>query len=277
MNRKEYKEQLLEKIGRKEPVLFAAAGTGLSAKMYDIANVDSIVTTSAGDFVQNGFPSAISCMFYGDANRLNQKVMAEVIVRAGKTPVIAGIGAHDPFRRLQFLLEEWEKQGVFGVTNMPTVCVYDALRRAQLQSGGCGYEEEAQMIEAAAKAGFFTMANVAGAEDALRMCRAGADALVVNCGFTVGGLSGANGVTALTMEEMQQRVQLVVEAVRGIGSDVIVLATGGLLNSPERVQQLFDKTGVQGFLGGSAFERLPIERAVTMTVETYLGMRTKEI
>ena len=273
-NRAEWKERLCKKADSGEPVIFAAAGTGLSAKMYDISGVDGIVATGIGDFVQNGYPSAIGYMFYGDANALNQKVIGEVLVRAGEAPVIAGVGATDPFRNLRFMLEDLQKNGVKGIVNMPSVCVYDDLRRAQLQSGQFGYEEEAQMLELASEMGFFTVANVANAKDAERMCRAGADVLVVTCGFTVGGLSGTNAVTAMSMEDMIQNVREVLEVARTKGNQTLVLATGGLLNTVEAVQKLFEETGVHGFLGGSVFERLPIERAVTSTVKEYLTLST---
>lgn len=278
--RHEFSKEVLKKgfknrIAEKHPVIFAAAGSGLVARMYDISKVDAIVATGIGDFVQNGFPSAMGHMFYGDANKLNQKVTNMVTMRVRDTPVIAGVGATDPFRNQTVMLEDLIKKGVAGIVNMPTVCVYDELRRAQLQSGKFGYEQEVQLIKEASGMGLLTVANVANAQDAHRMVEAGADVLVVICGFTVGGLAGADAVTAMSMKEVTEKVQEVVETVKNLGSDAVVLATGGLLNKPEAVEALFKMTDVEGFLGGSAFERIPIEKNVAQAVYAYQELTTR--
>jgi predicted TIM-barrel enzyme len=65
------------------------------------------------------------------------------------------------------------------------------------------------------------------------------------------------------------------QAARDTRHDVIVVAHGGPLEDPESVQIAFDRTSVDGYLGASSIERLPVERAIASVVEQFQSLKLK--
>ena len=73
----------------------------------------------------------------------------------------------------------------------------------------------------------------------------------------------------MTLEQSCEHVQKLIELARSENPDIIYLAHGGPLSSPEDLQYLYDTTDAQGFLGASSAERIPVERAVVETVHQF--------
>ena len=54
-------------------------------------------------------------------------------------PVLAGVCATDPFRRMEYFLRQLETIGFCGVQNFPTVGLFDGNFRQNLEETGMGY------------------------------------------------------------------------------------------------------------------------------------------
>ena len=54
-------------------------------------------------------------------------------------PVLAGVSATDPFRRMAHFLKQLETTGFCGVQNFPTVGLFDGNFRQNLEETGMGY------------------------------------------------------------------------------------------------------------------------------------------
>ena len=55
-----------------------------------------------------------------------------------------------------------------------------------------------------------------------------------------------------------------------INPEILVLCHGGPIAMPEDARYVLSKTkGVQGFFGASSVERLPVEKAITETMEAF--------
>lgn len=54
-------------------------------------------------------------------------------------PVLAGVCATDPFRRMDYFLKQLEDIGFCGVQNFPTVGLFDGNFRQNLEETGMGY------------------------------------------------------------------------------------------------------------------------------------------
>jgi len=52
-----------------------------------------------------GVPTALAFLPYDDTNALTLELVPTIVERAGATPVIAGLGAHDPRRSLERLVD----------------------------------------------------------------------------------------------------------------------------------------------------------------------------
>ena len=64
-------------------------------------------------------------------------------------------------------------------------------------------------------------------------------------------------------------------AARDVNPDIILFAHGGPMKGPKEVQYVLDNTNAQGFIGGSAAERMPIEKAVRAATQEYKALKPK--
>ncbi|XP_027074065.2 toMV susceptible protein tm-1(GCR26) isoform X1 [Coffea arabica] len=261
-------QNLKDQIRMGKPIIGAGAGTGISAKFEEAGGVDLIVLYNSGRFRMAGRGSLAGLLPFADANAVVVEMANEVLPVVKKVPVLAGVCATDPFRRIDYFLKQLESIGFCGVQNFPTVGLFDGNFRQNLEETGMGYGLEVEMVAKAHEMGLLTTPYAFNIEEAVAMAKAGADVVVAHMGLTTSGSIGAK--TALSLDESVVRVQAIAEAVHSVNSDVIVLCHGGPISSPEEAKYVLKNTkGVHGFYGASSLERLPVEQAITATVQEY--------
>src|SRR5207237_596629 len=108
-------------------------------------------------------------------------------------------------------------------------------------------------------------------ETEMLMREAAVDIFIFHAGITVGGSSGYAGASSL--EEMTERTQKNFGIARQIEPDVILLAHGAALASPEDAQYVLDHTDADGVQLGSAIERLAIEGPLQERTEQFKAVR----
>ena len=215
----------------------------------------------------DGHGSLAGYLAYGDANAITLALAAQILPVVETTPVIGGIGAADPYRPMEGMIDAVLAAGYSGVTNVPTAGIYDGVFRRQIDATGLGYPKEIELVARCRARDVFTVAYAFDAEEARAMAEAGADIVGAHVGLTTGGLVGA-GVAA-GLDEACERIARMRDAALGARADTIVVAHGGPFEDPASVQHCFDRVAVHGFLGASSIERLPVERALAQTVEAY--------
>jgi predicted TIM-barrel enzyme len=200
---------------------------------------------------------------------------AEVLTVVKETPVLAGICGTDPFRQIPLFLKEIKEIGFAGVQNFPTVGLYDGLFRKNLEETGMGYGLEVEMIRTAHAMDLLTTPYCFNPGEATAMAGAGADIIVAHLGLTTKGSIGAS--TAVTLEEAPSKVQEIADAAKSARNDVIVLCHGGPISEPQDAEYVLHRTkGVHGFYGASSMERLPVEKAITETMQSYKAIKLKK-
>lgn len=261
-------QQLRYQISKGDPVIGAGAGTGISAKFEEAGGVDMIIVYNSGRFRMAGRGSLAGLLPFADANAIVLEMANEVLPVVKKVPVLAGVCATDPFRRMDHFLKQLESVGFFGVQNFPTVGLFDGNFRQNLEETGMGYSLEVEMIEKAHKMGLLTTPYAFNPNEAVQMTKAGADIIVAHMGLTTSGSIGAK--TALSLEESVSSVQAIADAAHGINPNAIILCHGGPIFGPEEAEYVLKRAkGVHGFYGASSLERLPVEKAITRTVRQY--------
>ncbi|XP_022775334.1 uncharacterized protein LOC111317197 [Durio zibethinus] len=267
-------QQLRDQISKGLPIVGAGAGTGISAKFEEAGGVDLIVLYNSGRFRMAGRGSLAGLLSFADANAIVLEMANEVLPVVKAVPVLAGVCGTDPFRRMDYFLKQLESIGFSGVQNFPTVGLFDGNFRQNLEETGMGYGLEVQMIEKAHKMGFLTTPYAFNTNEAVEMAKAGADIIVAHMGLTTSGSIGAK--TAISMEESVLRVQAIADAAHSINANVIVLCHGGPISGPSEAEFILKRTkGVHGFYGASSMERLPVEQAITSTVQQYKSISLK--
>src|SRR5256884_7936760 len=171
-----------------------------------------------------GHGSTAGLMAYGDANAIAMEIGEhEVLPIVEEVPVICGVHATDPRRRMWHWLLRVKDMGFSGVNNFPTHCIVDGHFRQVLEETGMSVQKEFEMVALARKMELFTIVYVAKPEEARAMAEAGADAIIAHVGTTVGGSIGVKGAV-VTMDEAVKPVQRIIDAARSVRKDIIFLS-----------------------------------------------------
>ena len=266
------RQALMEKfqamVRARQPILGGGAGTGISAKCEEAAGIDLIVVYNSGRYRMAGRASSAGLLAYGNANQIVLEMAGEVLPVAKKTPVIAGVNGTDPFIVMRVFLMQLKELGFYGVQNFPTVGLIDGKFRQNLEETGINYATEVDMIGQAHALDLLTTPYVFSAEEAVAMTEAGADFIVPHMGVTTGGTIGAT--TAKSLDACVKLIDEWGEAARKVRKDVIVIAHGGPISSPEDVAYVLKRSAhCNGFYGASSMERLPTEIAIKAHVERF--------
>src|SRR6266571_2813751 len=204
--RQQVLDRLNANIAKGEPILGAGAGTGISAKFIERGGGDLIIIYNSGRFRMAGHGSTAGLMAYGDANAIAMEIGEyEVLPVVEEVPVICGVHATDPRRRMWHWLGRVKEMGFSGVNNFPTHTIVDGRFRGVLEETGMSVQKEFEMVALARRMDLFSIVYVATPEEAVEMAKAGADAIIAHVGTTVGGTIGVKKAT-ITMENAAKRV-----------------------------------------------------------------------
>lgn len=265
-SRGEIQRRLADKIGKKQPVLVADAGIGLTAKMAEAEGIDLITATSEARLRMMGQPSCMSYLAVGNANDLAFDALKRAARMARHTPVICGIAPGDPYREISDLVKEAKEKGADGVITLPAAGGFGRRLNQDVKGSILHSDADLYLIAYCNQIGMFSIAAAFHPDEAKMAAEAGADMVIAHGGFTAGGICGAPEASAKSLEEICDFTAQVTEAVHSVNPEAIVLCHGGGLNTPEKVQLCLEKSKVQGMFGGSVFDRLPMERAITNVV-----------
>ena len=145
--------------------------------------------------------------------------------------------------------------------------IYGDAIMEQMDAIGMGWDKEVDFVGEAHKMGMFSLAYAFTPEEARILAEAGCPAISSHVGSTVGGMMGAK--SKLSLDDACQLSQEIFDEARKVNPDVILFAHGGPIKGPEEVKYVLQRTDAQGFIGGSAAERLPIEKAVLEATKSY--------
>lgn len=273
--RTEVLDRLRATLDRGEPIIVGGAGTGISAKFLEKGGVDLIIIYNSGRFRMSGHGSTAGLMAYCDANAVAMEIGEyEVLPVVEQTPVICGVHATDPRRRMWHWLQKVKEMGFSGVNNFPTHCIIDGEFRQILEETGMGVQKEIETVALARKMDIFTIVYVGNPEEANAMAEAGADVVIAHVGTTIGGTIGVTDA-ACSMEEAARRTQEIVAAATATRKEVICLSHGGPISTPQDAAYINEHTDAVGFVGASSLERMAFEESLTELTRTFKQISVK--
>jgi len=261
--RLEVVERLHATLKKGDPIIAAGAGTGISAKFIEKGGADLIIIYNSGRFRMMGHGSTAGMMAYGDANAIAMEIGEyEVLPIVEECPVICGVHATDPRRRMWHWLLQVKDMGFSGVNNFPTHTIVDGHFRGVLEETGMSVQKEYEMVKLARRMDLFSVVYVGAAEEAKAMAEAGADAIIAHVGTTVGGSIGVTGAV-VSMDDAVNRTNAIIAGAKSSGrKDIIFLSHGGPICTPEDAAQVNERTGCVGFVGASSLERMGVEQSL---------------
>jgi predicted TIM-barrel enzyme len=267
--RQEVRDRLQAALDRGEPIIAAGAGTGISAKFIERGGADLIIIYNSGLFRMAGHGSTCGLMAYGDANQVAMDIGEyEVLPIVEEVPVICGVHATDPRRRMWHWLGRVKEMGFSGVNNFPTHTIVDGHFRQVLEETGMGVKKEFEMIALAHRMDLFTIVYVATPEEAKAMAEAGADAIIAHVGTTVGGSIGVTGAV-VSIDQAVERTQAIIAAANTVRKDIFFLSHGGPIATPDDAAYVNERTDCVGFVGASSLERLGVEESLLAITQRF--------
>lgn len=267
--RKEVVERLRAQLKKGRPIIAAGAGTGISAKFIEKGGADLVIIYNSGRFRMAGRGSTCGLMAYGDANAIAMEIGEhEVLPVVEEIPVVCGVHASDPRRRMWHWLLQVKAMGFSGVNNFPTHCIVDGQFRQVLEETGMSVKHEFEMVRLARKMELFSIVYVATPDEAAAMAEAGADAIIAHVGTTVGGSIGVKKAV-VSMDETVRRCQSIVDGAKKVRNDIIFLSHGGPIATPDDAAYINEHTDCVGFVGASSLERLAVEDSLTQLTQRF--------
>lgn len=271
--RLEVVDRLKKTLAKGEPIIAAGAGTGISAKFIEKGGADLIIIYNSGRFRMSGHGSTCGLMAYGDANAVAMEIGEyEVLPTVKEIPVICGVHATDPRRRMWHWLGKVKDMGFSGVNNFPTHTIVDGHFRQVLEETGMSVQKEFEMVGLAHRMDLFTIVYVATPEEAIEMTKQGADAVIAHVGTTVGGSIGVVNAV-VDWDFTVKRTQEIIDAAKSARRDVFTLTHGGPINTPKDVEFILSKTTADGFVGASSLERMGVEESLTSLTREFKAVK----
>jgi predicted TIM-barrel enzyme len=271
--RKEVVDRLRATLKRGDAIIAAGAGTGISAKFIEKGGADLIIIYNSGRFRMMGHGSTCGMMAYGDANAIAMEIGEyEVLPVVEEVPVICGVHATDPRRRMWHWLLQVKDMGFSGVNNFPTHTIVDGHFRGVLEETGMSVRKEYEMVALARRMDLFSIVYVGSAEEAVEMAKSGADAIIAHVGTTVGGSIGVKQAV-VTWDFAIERTREIVAAAKRVRKDIVFLAHGGPINTPEDADRIMKETEVVGFVGASSLERMGVEQSLTDLTRRFKSLK----
>jgi predicted TIM-barrel enzyme len=275
--RSEIMGRLRAKVEQKLPVFIASAGSGLVARLLEQAGVDCVNTFSGARLRANGMGTMSMLWPILDSNTQTLDYTAQDILPAmtGKAFVCACINANDPLKDMRVVLEQLKAMGVMAVSNIgPSISYVDKDSNIYrvLTSAGITLDNEIEMLKLAREMDMVTVGLAFDDEDSRRLVgEAQPDIFCFHAGTTKGGLKGFD--SGETIEQTAARTEQANVQLRALKRDVILVAHGAAMETPEDAQYMLDHTTCDGFWTGSSTERIPIEKAVSATARTFAALR----
>jgi predicted TIM-barrel enzyme len=261
--REEVIERLHETIRNNEPVIAAGAGTGISAKFIEKGGADFLIIYNSGRYRMAGHGSTAGLMAYGDANAVAMEIGEyEVLPVVDEIPVLCGVHATDPRRRMWHWLLQVKDMGFSGVNNFPTHTLVDGHFGEVLKETGMHFEKEYEMVALARKMDLFSAVYVTTPEQAVEMAKSGADCIIAHAGTTIGGSIGVTGAVC-DMDAAVKLTQDIIDAASTVRKDIIYLTHGGPISAPADAAYVNERTDAVGFVGASSLERMAVEDSLT--------------
>jgi predicted TIM-barrel enzyme len=274
--RDEVRERLHATLAQGKAIIAAGAGTGISAKFIEKGGADLIIIYNSGRFRMMGHGSTAGMMAYGDANAIAMEIGEfEVLPVVEEVPVICGVHATDPRRRMWHWLGRVKEMGFSGVNNFPTHTIIDGHFRGVLEETGMSVKKEYEMVALARRMDLFSVVYVGSPAEAAEMAKAGADAIIAHVGTTVGGSIGVKSAV-VGWEHTMKITQDIIDAATRIRKDIFFLCHGGPINTPEDAERVIKGTDCVGFVGASSLERMGVEESLTNLTRRFKAIPGKK-
>ncbi|NIA69427.1 hypothetical protein HBA54_12575 [Pelagibius litoralis] len=245
----------------------AAIGSGTTALAAERGGADFLLAINAGRLRNMGAPS-IACMLpIFDAGPLSRRFAREELLAQCKIPVLLGVNVwgatFEPAAVAQSVLEA----GFAGAVNFPSCMHYSRPMQQILARAGRGIEREVEQLRAVQDAGLTSIFYCATRTQARFAADAGIDMVCLNLGWNVGGVLGHRSRS--TLEEVATAAREIGRLIKRIHPKTRFFLEGGPIATAEDLGRVLSLAPIDGYVGGSTFERMPLEDSVADQIDRF--------
>lgn len=242
-------------------------GSGGVAAVATRSGADFLLAINAARLRNMGAPSIACLLPLADAVSLVDDYAASEVLPIVTKPVFVGLtcwrSGFDARAQTQRLMQE----GFSGVVNFPTSGMYPTEIQRKLERAGVGFSAEMEMLMQAQRAGAMALAYCYSISQCRQAALAGVRHILLNLGFNIGGVTSPT--SDLSLEEAAALTVSATKQIRRIHPGAVVLLEGGPIESSNDLAFVRERAKLDGYVGGSTFERLPVEQAIADRIATF--------
>ena len=245
----------------------AAVGSGLAASTAERGGADFLLAINAGRMRNMGSPSVAGILPIADATRTTNNFGKDEVLNRSSIPVLIGVNvmgeSNDPVK----IIDEVVQQGFDGVVNFPSCLHYTPSLQHILERGNRGIGREVEVLQEAKSRGLKTLFYCSNRTQARQGADADLDMILLNVGWNAGGAFGHTASTSL--EEVAFKTLEIGRLIKRIRPGTRFLLEGGPIVTSEDLARVVELAELDGYVGGSTIDRLPLEGAVGNLIAGY--------
>lgn len=245
----------------------AAIGSGGMALAAERGGADFLLAINAGRLRSMGAPSIASALPIFDAARLTEGFARDELLPQCGIPVLLGLDVWGEDFRPAERAREIAAAGFAGAVNFPSAIHQSRAMQQMLSRAGRGIEAEVAQLRAVQDAGLTAMFYCATRTQARLAADAGLELVCLNLGWNVGGALGHRA--RRTIEEVALGVREIGRLLKRIDPRTRFLLEGGPVATADDLAALVRLAPLDGYVGGSTFERMPLEESVADRIERF--------
>ncbi len=245
----------------------AAIGSGSMALAAERGGADFLLAINAGRLRNMGAPS-IACMLpILEAGRLTESFAREELLAQCRIPVLLGVNVWEPEFNPQETARRVADGGFAGAVNFPSAMHFPRSMQQILARAGRGIEAEVAQLSAVREAGLTPMFYCATRTQARLAADAGIELICLNLGWNVGGALGHRRRASL--EEVATMAREIGRLIKRINPRCRFFLEGGPVGTAEDLGRVLGLAPLDGYVGGSTFERMPLEASVADQIDRF--------
>ena len=252
---------------KKQFLIGAAIGSGSVALAAERGEVDFLLAINAGRMRSMGAASIASMLPIFNASAHTEDFARQEVLTQCTTPIYLGIGIWDKVFDPKTRAAQIRDFGFAGGVNFPSCMLYPRPMQQILARAGRGIEQEVEQLRALQDLGLSSMFYCATWMQARLAADAGLDMVCLNLGWNVGGALGHRG--RISIEEVAVKTHEISRLIKRIHPAPKFLLEGGPIASANDLAAVSSLAPIDGYVGGSTIERMPLELSVAEQVNRF--------
>ncbi len=262
--RERIRDRFTEARRRGDFLVGAAIGAGILGQAAERGGADFILALNAGRFRIMGAASVTAMLPIRDANAFVASFAPIELLSQCSVPVYFGASILDSSIVIDDLVRRIADLGFAGITNFPSLAHYPAPVQAAFDDAGIGFSKELALFDAAHAHGLSTLAYVKTGGQARAVAGRGVDVICYNFGWSAGGPECL--ASDISVEEAAFHAREIARIVVRANPECFFVLEGGPIEDPDRLATICRVAPVQGYIGGSTIDRVPLAESVASQI-----------